>query len=383
MFKRPVMKRSILVVFSLGFCAFGYPQFETSFPPFPDWNEDGIVGTGDLLVVLSAFGQMDLDFDGIWDSVDDCVGIHDPCGVCNGTGEDTDEDGICDDVDDCIGYIDECGVCNGPGPVIVEVLYESDSIFIEELGLWYVFEYATDTLLTVLCTVSGCTDDAASNFNPEAEIDDGSCVYGPLECGGDSTITFNDYTYSLVAIGSQCWFRENLRTEQYANGDSIPQGLSDNEWWNTDEEYVGAQAILQNDTNNLMDFGRLYNWFAVDDERGLCPSGWHVPTSTEWQVLFDELGGEPSAGTAMKSAPDDTPSWNGTNTSGFSGLPGGMRHHQGPFYWSGNWGYWWSSTPMYIPPTSARLRYLSSDNVLGASTHFFYQYGLSVRCIKD
>ena len=82
----------------------------------PDADGDDLIGITDLLALLSLFAEADSDGDGIWDSVDDCIGVYDPCGVCNGTGEDVDEDGLCDDVDDCVGAYDECGVCNGPGP---------------------------------------------------------------------------------------------------------------------------------------------------------------------------------------------------------------------------------------------------------------------------
>lgn len=164
----------------------------------PDWDGDGNVGVSDLLALLSVFSENDTDGDGIWDSVDDCIGVTDPCGVCNGTGEDADEDGLCDDVDDCVGAYDECGVCNGPGPdipVIDEIIYATDSVFLDPLDEWYVFEYATDTLFTYVCPVSGCTVETASNYDPEAVIEDGSCTYGPLECGGASTVTFDGYTY--------------------------------------------------------------------------------------------------------------------------------------------------------------------------------------------
>ena len=259
----------------------------------------------DLLALLSVFSENDVDGDGIWDSVDDCIGVYDPCGVCNGTGEDADEDGLCDDVDDCVGAYDECGVCNGPGPnipVIDEILYATDSVFIDPLDEWYVFEYATDTLFTFVCPVSGCTDETAGNYSPEAVIEDGSCVYGPLECGGASSVTFDGYTYDLVAIGDQCWFAENLRTEHYTNGDAIPANLTDGEWSSTNS---GAVAVYGEDAGcedyspdgdacdpswSLNEYGRLYNWYAVDDARGLCPTGWHVPTDGEMDG-FDGLFG--------------------------------------------------------------------------------------------
>ena len=205
-------------------------------------------------------------------------------------------------------------------------------------------------LFTFVCPVSGCTDEAAGNYNPEAVIEDGSCVYGPLECGGVPTVTYDGYTYDLVAIGDQCWFAENLRNEHYANGDVIPGELSNSEWA---VHNAGAQAIYNNDASNLADYGRLYNWYAVDDARGLCPSGWHVPTDGEFMTLEMELGMSESEaknrlagtdqGTQMKSSPEDSPSWNGTNTSGFSGLAGGRRQRWGLHY-GGNDGYFWSAS---------------------------------------
>ena len=101
------MKKLITILFAVALGLNLSAQDECE--PSPDLNQDGVVGMNDLLTLLSAFGDFDLDFDGIWDSVDDCIGVYDPCGVCNGTGEDADEDGLCDDVDDCVGEYDECG----------------------------------------------------------------------------------------------------------------------------------------------------------------------------------------------------------------------------------------------------------------------------------
>ena len=170
------MKKLLIILFSvvMGLDLSAQDDCVTS----SDFNQDGVVGMNDLLILLSAFGDFDLDFDGVWDSVDACIGVVDPCGVCNGTGEDNDEDGLCDDVDDCVGAYDECGVCNGPGPtipVIDEIIYVTDSVFIESLDEWQVFEYAADTLYNFVCPLSGCTDEYADNYNPSAIIEDGSC----------------------------------------------------------------------------------------------------------------------------------------------------------------------------------------------------------------
>ena len=172
------MKKVITILFAVALGLNLSAQTDYDLDWNPDADGDDLIGITDLLALLSLFAEADSDGDGIWDSVDDCIGVYDPCGVCNGTGEDVDEDGLCDDVDDCVGEYDECGVCNGPGPdipIIDEILYATDSVFLDPLDEWYVFEYATDTLFTFVCPVAGCTDEMAGNYNPEAVVDDGSC----------------------------------------------------------------------------------------------------------------------------------------------------------------------------------------------------------------
>ena len=219
--------------------------------------------------------------------------------------------------------------------------------------------------------------------------------YGP--CGPDSTVSYHGYDYSLVEIGDQCWFAENLRTEHYNNGDAIPANLSDGEWGSTNS---GAVAVYGEDAgcNNsspdgnacdpawsLNEYGRLYNWYAVDDERGLCPTGWHVPTDAEWDILGDFLGGVAIGGFKMKSTYGWSNSGNGNNESGFSGLPGGIRNGNGFFTNAGIYGHWWSSSIDENPGPDpyALLRNLSFDVPnLGHSSNTLTQ-GLSIRCIKD
>jgi uncharacterized protein (TIGR02145 family) len=203
------------------------------------------------------------------------------------------------------------------------------------------------------------------------------------------TVRFDGYDYRIVEIGSQCWFAENLRSAHYANGDPIPGSLTDSEWTSTT---AGAQAIYGEGSStcdgncdevaNLEAYGRLYNWYAVDDPRSLCPSGWHVPTDGEWMALTAYLGGSSVAGAAMKSSPEDSPSWNGKNTSGFSTLPGGLRFDEpGGFYFEGENGYWWGASPSRTP--LAWFRELSSGS--GAVDRYSYtlSYGYSVRCVRD
>jgi uncharacterized protein (TIGR02145 family) len=255
------------------------------------------------------------------------------------------------------------------------------------------------------CELSGCMDPDAVNFNTEATVDDGSCVSALNPCSdGSTSVLFDGYSYNLVGIGDQCWFAENLRNEHYANGDVIPGELSNSAWANTN---IGAQAIYgegsstvdsgsDDEVANLTDYGRLYNWYAVDDSRGLCPSGWHVPTDGEFMTLEMELGMSESEangtgmrgtdqGTQMKSSPEDSPSWNGTNSSGFSGLAGGQRFSLGDFY-SGGWiGNFYSASVSVSLPWARFL----DPAPMGVYTQVFRitsnskRDGFSVRCVRD
>ena len=329
----------------------------------PDVNCDGYVNVNDLLGLLGYFGDEDLDGDGIWDSQDECVE-------------------------------DECGVCDGPGAQVLAVdtiTFTTDSIFVEAINEWYVFE-VPDTTFAFVCSNPGCTNPSAENYDPYASEDDGSCV-GALPCSDGSTSMFYDgYSYDLVGIGAQCWFAENLRTEHYANGDSIPADLSYSEWMLTNS---GAVAVYGEDAGcynyspdgdacdpawSLNEYGRLYNWYAVADERGLCPTGWHVPTNAEWDVMTDYLGGASVAGNAMKTTYGWYGGGNGTNSSGFAGLPAGFRNGDGFFHDAGYYGLWWSSSPI---EWNAWGRLLFHDNPNLYSDIYSAGRGFSVRCLKD
>jgi uncharacterized protein (TIGR02145 family) len=256
---------------------------------------------------------------------------------------------------------------------------------------------AATCLLLVSCQQEeGCTDPAANNFDPTAEIDDGSCEYLP---------EIDGYTYGVVQIGDQVWFSENLRTTVYANGDVIPGVLTDGEWYLTNEGATSVYGEGSSDCENyspdidacdeaqsLSEYGRLYNWYAVDDARGLCPSGWHVPTDGEWMVLEMELGMSESeansagprgtdVGTQLKSTYGWYNGGNGTDDFGFSALPGGYRANSfGYFYDAGYFGYWWSSSPS---GGDAWYRLLVSPSPVIARSTDDPRYGFSVRCLRD
>ena len=190
-------------------------------------------------------------------------------------------------------------------------------------------------------------------------------------CG--EAITYAGVGYSIVQIGDQCWFAENLCTTTYLNGDTIPQNLSAADWSSTTS---GAMAFYVNGPT----YGVLYNWYAVDDVRGLCPSGWHVPTDGEWTILTDHLGGESVAGGQMKTNYGWFNDGNGTNSSGFSGLPGGNRNPNGYFQIAGYGGSWWSSSPN---GSSAWYRYLGYDDESVLRYYYDLRFGYSVRCVRD
>lgn len=285
----------------------------------------------------------------------------------------------------------------------------------DDCGYWSraLSESEITTLFDAQLPMPGCTDLTACNFNEEATDEDGSCVYplfgddcetGGAACGegtiwdsasqscvawndcpsdldGDDIVGVNDlltlladfgtecppeetewtcgdpvnyhgYDYATVQIGEQCWFAENLRTEQYQNGDSIPGDLSSSQWTNTES---GAQAVYADDEGNLDLYGRLYNGYAMADVRALCPTNWHVPSDTDWGVLELELGldegellliGErgDDQGTQLKASTSDTLSWDGTNTSGFSAVANGYRHNHGYYQHLNFNSHYWSQT---------------------------------------
>ena len=147
-----------------------------------------------------------------------------------------------------------------------------------------------------------------------------------------------------VKIGTQVWMAENLNVATFRNGEPIPEAKTDEEWNKALVNHQPAWCYYNNDPVNGKKYGKLYNWYAVNDPRGLAPRGWHIPTSDEWTTLSDFLGGDDNAGTKMKSKTGWKVGCNGTNSSGFNGLPGGWRYNDGIFSDIGTHGFWWSST---------------------------------------
>jgi uncharacterized protein (TIGR02145 family) len=196
----------------------------------------------------------------------------------------------------------------------------------------------------------------------------------------DDAIGYDGYNYATVQIGDQCWFAENLRNANYNDGSAIPSGLDDTAWSSTTD---GAVTVYDeggaNEASNLADYGRLYNWHAVNTGN-LCPSGWHVPTDAEWTTLTDGLGGETVAGDALKASASDSPAWDGTNTSGFSALASGHRWFNGDFVGE-TYAFFWSSSP--DGSSRAWFRRLKSGYTEVRRNDYGQQNGFSVRCVLD
>jgi uncharacterized protein (TIGR02145 family) len=261
---------------------------------------------------------------------------------------------------------------------------------------------------TDLSILNGCTDGSACNFLANATQDDGSCLYQNATCDDGDVNTVNDvingecvcagtilppplYTmgngvtdiegnfYPSILINGQEWMQKNLAVGKYRNGDPIPTGLSDAAWGNLTS---GAYAIYNNDAANNTTYGKLYNWYAVNDSRGLCPTGWHVPSDDEWTTLETSLGGSSVAGGKMKSITGWTsPNTGATNESGFTGIPGGGRTSGGTYFSIGDICYWWSSTGYGTQAGYSKLDYNNSNVSHGDGTT--RRAGFSVRCVRD
>ena len=222
--------------------------------------------------------------------------------------------------------------------------------------------------------MEGCTDPNALNYNPEAIYDDGSCDYSCIDIDGN--------VYQTVVIGNQEWMAENLKVTHYRNGDDILSGYTNNEWG---ELSTGAFGVYDDDPIHAVTYGNLYNLYAVEDDRGICPEEWHVPTVVDWGQLHDFLvsyvGGK-LKDTGTLQAGDGL--WNtlnsgATNESGFSALPSGMRYGSNGSYISMGTSFnVWSSGNNY--DTYFSIVYNLTEFI---PTTTNLNSGLSVRCVRD
>jgi uncharacterized protein (TIGR02145 family) len=207
-------------------------------------------------------------------------------------------------------------------------------------------------------------------------------VFTTLQGSGSSMVYDSDgNAYDTVHIGNQVWMKQNLKTTKYNNGDSIPQVTSGSSWGAlTSAAYCNYNNIASNGNT----YGRLYNWYAVNDSRNLCPMGWHVSDTADAVELINYLGGSSVAGGKLKEAGLShwqSPNTDATNSSNFTALAGGYRYYDGNFYQIGNNAWFWANTE-YSAITGFSL-YMSYDAATTTDQASFKPNGYSVRCIKN
>ena len=196
--------------------------------------------------------------------------------------------------------------------------------------------------------------------------------------------------YESVKIGNQEWMTINLDVDRFSNGDLIPKIESDKEWEKAGRNGQPAWCYYDNDPENGKKYGKLYNWFAVADSRGLAPEGWYIPLEVELTSLLVFLGGINIAGYKIKSVEGwkewqnderKIQNWNGDNSSGFNALPGGFRSSEGTFKDIRN-----KTIFLIVTESNDRLAhylYLRGYKSMISNTNDFKELGTSVRCLRD
>ncbi|TMI65803.1 MAG: hypothetical protein E6H07_07810 [Bacteroidetes bacterium] len=221
-------------------------------------------------------------------------------------------------------------------------------------------------------------------------------------------ITVQKKAFAQVKIGKQIWMAQNLNVSNFRNGDIIPEARSDEDWEKAGIEKRPAWCYYNEDAANGKKYGKLYNWYAVNDPRGLAPQGWHIPGQKEWLELdsylasldFQVAGIISYTGQRMKAISGWDNKGNGNNKSGFNALPGGNRFINGVFLHGGDQGWWWTSTAFDTPDQddydygvekgnyeddihSSWFFILKNTEDALFSKYTMNEYGFSVRCIKD
>ena len=395
-------------------------------PEAINYNPDALVDDGSCIYEIPGCTDPEAcNYDPEANTDDGSCLYYDCAGECGGSAYE-DDCGVCDDDPEndnaCLGCMDpialnydpasiyDDGSCdypamgdtNGDGTRnVLDIVIAVDVVLNpESYDFLFWMDLNSDSYINILDIVMlvdwvlypelvGCTDPWAENYDPDAIYDDGSCI--------SPTVTDIDGNeYILMGIGDQLWMAENLKVTHYNNGDPIPTGHSNSQWVNLS---TGAYAVYNNDPANAEVYGNLYNWYAVDDDRGICPEGFHVPSDEEWMELEMFLG-------MSYADAHDTGYWRGTDqgsqlagnadlwsngslendpafgSSGFIALPGGYRDFSNGSYDDvGSHGYFWSATANGSTDAWARLLYYTNTEVY--RDYNYQRYGFPVRCLGD
>jgi uncharacterized protein (TIGR02145 family) len=233
------------------------------------------------------------------------------------------------------------------------------------------------TLILGMAFVFGCSTNNNSN------IDNSPSSYSYSQGVNITDIDGNTYPTIVTNCSNQTWMQKNLNVSHYRNGDVIPQVTDPIQWANLT---TGAWCYYNNDPANGTIYGKLYNWYAVNDPRGLAPSGYHIPSDSEWISLTTCLGGVGFASSKMKEIGTLhwlNPNTDATNLSGFTALPAGIRgSYDGAFSQIKRETIWWSSTQETSIEAWTRGIYYASGTAVSRN-NMIKEFGLSVRCIKD
>ncbi len=199
-----------------------------------------------------------------------------------------------------------------------------------------------------------------------------------------SVTDINGNEYTTVKYGLQEWTASNLNVHSFLNGDSIPETKTKEEWIKAGVDGKPAWCYFDNDPENGKIYGKLYNWYAINDKRGLAPKGWLIPENGNWMTLVKNLLGVDVAGIKLKSK-TGWKSKNGSNTIGFTALPGGFRDEKGAFKELGKKGQWWAnSEPVEVKKSNMIYTVMLNDFTAELSyLKVNKEGGFSVRCIKD
>jgi uncharacterized protein (TIGR02145 family) len=192
-------------------------------------------------------------------------------------------------------------------------------------------------------------------------------------CGGGK-----DPVGNTVKIGTQVWMSENLNVSTFRNGDQIPEVKTDEEWFTAGKEGKPAWCYYDNNPAEEKRVGKIYNWYAVSDPRGLAPTGWHIASHSEWATLTDYLGSVGVAG-KLKSKQGWEDNGNGTDETGFKALPCGGRSYK--LALGDLLGWWWTSTA--VDENEAWYRTIAYDNPEVQDGKYEKWAGMRVRCVKD